>query len=86
MHELLGNDVIIDDRLDQTVGKRLLDTKKLGIPYVAVFGKSLITDSGTPLIELQDTNNGTVQTLSYREAVNFIYDAKVKSEVWLIKC
>lgn len=78
--EILGNDVIIDDRLEQTVGKRLLDAKKLGIPYVAVFGKSVLTDGAAPgMIELQDVNNATVHKLFYKDAINFIYDAKFKS-------
>jgi prolyl-tRNA synthetase len=80
MQEMLGNDLIVDDRLDQTVGKRLLEAKKLGIPYIAVFGKSLLNELH-PFIELQDVNSGQVHSLNNKDIVKFLYDAKAKATI-----
>jgi len=75
LKRILGNDIIIDDRIDQTVGKRLLDAKRLGIPYIAVLGKSVI-NLPNPAIELHDVNNSHVQMLPENDIFNFLYDAK----------
>lgn len=69
------NDFIIDDRVDQTVGKRLLDAKRLGIPFIAVFGKS-VSSLPQPLIEVHDVNAGTVQMILEKDIFNFFYDIK----------
>jgi len=42
--ELTGTDILLDDRCDMTIGRRLLDAKKLGIPVVIVIGKSAMGD------------------------------------------
>ena len=42
--ELTGTDILLDDRCDMTIGRRLLDAKKLGIPVIIVIGKSAMED------------------------------------------
>ncbi|CAG7786206.1 unnamed protein product [Allacma fusca] len=59
---LFPNDVILDDRTELTIGKRLMDLKKLGIPYAIVFGKG-VTES-IPLIEVLNVNTGDLQKIS----------------------
>lgn len=50
-HQDFSNDVIIDDRPDLTVGKKLRDAKKTGYPFIVLFGKSSI-DPLNPVVEL----------------------------------
>jgi prolyl-tRNA synthetase len=45
-------DVIIDDRIEITIGKRFIDARKSGYPFVIVVGK--ISLSSTPLIEVHN--------------------------------
>lgn len=48
-------DIVIDDRTEQTIGKRLLEAKLTGYPYILVIGKEAL--SSPPLYELFDLNN-----------------------------
>lgn len=71
----LPNDVIYDDRTNQTIGKRLQDNKKLGIPFVVVCGKDLKDPSG-PLLELHDVNAGAISVTNVDQIVKQLYDVK----------
>jgi hypothetical protein len=51
------NDLLVDDRTHLTVGKRLLDATKLGIPYVVVIGRRCSNAVDEPLIELHDLSS-----------------------------
>lgn len=51
----LRNDIIIDDRGNKTIGKRMLEAKLFGFPFIIVAGKDATMD--TPLYELHDVNN-----------------------------
>jgi prolyl-tRNA synthetase len=48
-----NNDVIIDDRDKLTVGKKLREAKRIGYPYIVLYGKESI-DSQNPVIELHN--------------------------------
>jgi len=77
--DVFKNEVVIDDRQDQTVGKRLSSVKALGIPYVVVMGKNILQEAPVrPLIEIQDVLNGTTVLLSEHDAINYLYDVKQK--------
>lgn len=45
-----SGDVILDDRSSLTVGKKLLEAKRTGYPYIVVVGKKSILD--LPMFEL----------------------------------
>jgi len=47
-------DVILDDRSSLTVGKKLLEAKRTGYPYIVVVGKKSVLD--LPMFELHYTN------------------------------
>lgn len=48
--ERYGEDVLIDDRSNLTVGKRLLTAKAIGIPFVIVAGRNILEEK--PKFEL----------------------------------
>ncbi|XP_070377292.1 probable proline--tRNA ligase, mitochondrial isoform X2 [Dermacentor albipictus] len=61
--------VLMDDRDDWTIGKRLKDLDTLGTPYVIVVGKK--TKEPVPLFELHDTSKGTTTELTHSELLHF---------------
>ncbi|CAG9809000.1 unnamed protein product [Chironomus riparius] len=65
------DDIIIDDRTHMTIGKRLMDMKKLGIPYLIVIG-SKSADSQNPSIEVHDLKNNYVNDMSINDAINYV--------------
>ncbi|ODN05685.1 putative proline--tRNA ligase, mitochondrial [Orchesella cincta] len=67
LKKILPNDVIYDDRTNQTIGKRLKDCKKLGIPYVIVCGQS-VQDPLGPLMEVHDVNAG-ISSLDHSDKI-----------------
>lgn len=82
LSKTLPRDVIYDDRTNQTIGKRLLDNKKLGIPYLIVCGKAVNDPSG-PLMELHDVNKGSVVVDNLHNIVNFLFDVKSMIQIKL---
>lgn len=45
-------DVLIDDRINKSIGKRYKDHVLLGIPFVIILGKSIVNDTSIPKFEL----------------------------------
>ena len=45
------NDIIVDDRLKLTVGKKLKEAKQTGYSHIVLFGKECILEEN-PVIEL----------------------------------
>jgi len=79
MMNVFKNEVLLDDRLDETVGKRLSSVRALGIPYIVVMGKSILQEPPVrPLLEIQDVLNGKTVFLTEHDAINYLYDAKQK--------
>ncbi|OTF74777.1 proline-tRNA ligase, mitochondrial-like protein [Euroglyphus maynei] len=50
-----GEDILIDDRSNLTIGKRLLTAKTIGIPFILVAGRNII--DVRPKFELFDMYN-----------------------------
>ncbi|XP_025416331.1 probable proline--tRNA ligase, mitochondrial isoform X2 [Sipha flava] len=42
--EIFGEDIVVDDRTHMTIGKRFIEAKKLGFPFVIIVGKK-VTES-----------------------------------------
>lgn len=66
----LGNDVVIDDRTSMTIGKRFLDMKKLGIPYILIIGTKSMDEN--PTIEVHSLKSNEIINLSVNDAISFI--------------
>jgi prolyl-tRNA synthetase len=68
--EHLSDEVVIDDRTSMTIGKRLLDMKKLGIPHVIVIGSKATEEN--PIVEVHNLNSNEVLNLSVNDALNYV--------------
>lgn len=66
----LGDDVAVDDRDSMTIGKRLLEMKKLGIPFIVVIGSKVCDEN--PTIEIHNLAKNEISHLSVVEALNYI--------------
>jgi prolyl-tRNA synthetase len=66
----LKDDIVIDDRNQFTIGKRLRDAQKLGIPFVVVVGAKASEPEHT--LEVFHSNSGSTSELSLSETVEYI--------------
>ncbi|XP_008551216.1 probable proline--tRNA ligase, mitochondrial [Microplitis demolitor] len=71
-------DFIIDDRINLTIGRRLLDAKKTGYPYLIVIGKNSIQPN--PLFEIHDLNNSQESNISLDQLLDFFNNVNVDDE------
>lgn len=69
-NSLLRGDVVIDDRSQFTIGKRLKDAQKLGIPFIIVVGSKASGPDQT--LEVFHSTSGLMSELSLEESVAFI--------------
>ena len=76
LNEILPNDIVVDDRTEDTNGRRLKDLKMLGVPYILVLGKGLTATPGR--IELHDVNAGSVSELVTANAFDYCSNLKKK--------
>ena len=72
LQESLKDEIIIDDRLSMTIGKRLKDSQKLGIPFIIVIG-SKATES-EPQLEVYHVNQNFCNLMTVSDAINYIND------------
>uniref|UniRef100_A0A8R1TL46 proline--tRNA ligase n=1 Tax=Onchocerca volvulus TaxID=6282 RepID=A0A8R1TL46_ONCVO len=74
----LQNDIFVDDRLDNSIGKRLLAASNLGIPHILVIGNRTARSlTSNPIVEYYKTeihSDGPISVgdLDYAEASKFI--------------
>ncbi|XP_038122389.1 probable proline--tRNA ligase, mitochondrial, partial [Culex quinquefasciatus] len=64
----VGSDVLVDDRTNMTIGKRLMDARKIGYPIVVVVGPKAATESGE-LFEIHNHVDGSQLNLSFSETL-----------------
>lgn len=62
-------DTIIDDRSELTIGRRLVDAKKSGYPFVVIVGKRSIETQ--PLFEVNDMYNSTSENMSIDSLIDY---------------
>ncbi|XP_001946406.1 probable proline--tRNA ligase, mitochondrial [Acyrthosiphon pisum] len=68
--EIFGDDIIVDDRTHMTIGKRLIEAKKLGFPFVVVMGKKM---NETPsLYELYEANTNKSEHYELSNLINYL--------------
>lgn len=66
----LHNDLIVDDRTELTIGRRVMEAKLLGYPYIVIIGKAA---SQTPsLFEVLDLGTDFSQELSLEALYGFL--------------
>ncbi|EFX83291.1 hypothetical protein DAPPUDRAFT_127919 [Daphnia pulex] len=63
-------DVILDDRMTTTVGKKLMEAKRVGYPYIIVVGKK--SSQPVPLVELHDLNQNTQNVYTVAELFDYL--------------
>ncbi|XP_011495532.1 PREDICTED: probable proline--tRNA ligase, mitochondrial [Ceratosolen solmsi marchali] len=63
-------DVIIDDRIKETIGKRFIEARKSGYPFVVVVGKNSL--NSVPLIEVHDIYNSSQFKLELNEVLQYL--------------
>uniref|UniRef100_A0A336MAS1 Probable proline--tRNA ligase, mitochondrial n=1 Tax=Culicoides sonorensis TaxID=179676 RepID=A0A336MAS1_CULSO len=68
-------ELVIDDRTSLTIGKRLLDAKKMGYPLIVVVGEKAAADNTQ--LELHDLTNNNVLLLDTNELLNHL-DTRIK--------
>jgi prolyl-tRNA synthetase len=68
--EGLKDEILVDDRTSMTIGKRLMDTKKLGIPFIVVIGSKAAESES--LLEVHSLLDGSVALLNISETISFI--------------
>ncbi|XP_016839278.1 probable proline--tRNA ligase, mitochondrial isoform X2 [Nasonia vitripennis] len=63
-------DVIFDDRVDMTIGKRFIDARKTGYPVVIIIGKSCLADK--PLVEVHNVYKASHVNLALENVVEHV--------------
>lgn len=71
----LNGDLVMDDRTQLTIGKRLKDANKLGYPYVVVAGKRVCEDP--PVFEVWNQNAGEVLFLTKEGVIELLSKVQV---------
>ncbi|CAF0788299.1 unnamed protein product [Adineta ricciae] len=69
--QLDNNEWFVDDRTELTIGYRLKDCQKMGVPIVITFGKRATKQN---LCEVIDVYNNRTEYLSYEDTLKFIQD------------
>lgn len=62
-------DVVLDDRTEATIGRRLVDMKRIGIPWVVVAGRRLKTEQ---LFEVVDVHRNETRFLTHDDVNQFL--------------
>lgn len=73
------DNVILDDRSSMTIGKRLLEAKRTGYPFIAIIGKDA---SATPsLIELHEIASNQCLRLTQSQLLSYLANDRNLSQV-----
>ena len=65
----LSEDILIDDRTNLTIGKRLAGLQTLGIPYIVVSGKRITEE--IPKFEIIDSYNQCNHFFTHLECIQY---------------
>ncbi|NXG32796.1 SYPM protein, partial [Dromaius novaehollandiae] len=71
----LAGELVLDDRTQLTIGKRLKDANKLGYPYVVIAGKRVCDDP--PVFEVWSQNAGEVMFLTKEGVIELLSKVRV---------
>ncbi|GLH09326.1 Uncharacterized protein GBIM_14424 [Gryllus bimaculatus] len=67
---VLADDIIVDDRLELTIGRRLRDTARVGYPLAVVLGRQTMNQE--PLLEVHNFSSNQQVLLSVSDTVQYI--------------
>lgn len=68
--EIFGDDIVVDDRTHMTIGKRFVEAKKLGFPFVVILGKKI---NETPaLYELYESSTKKSENIELCSLINIL--------------
>jgi len=67
--EIFGDDVVVDDRTHMTIGKRFIEAKKLGFPFVVIMGKKMTHNPA--LYELYESNTKNYDNYELSNLINY---------------
>ena len=70
MARFSDQDVIIDDRNSVTIGKKLMEARRTGYPYVVVVGRK--STAVVPLFELHDVHKNVVVEMNAVGILNYL--------------
>lgn len=70
LNEIFRDDIVVDDRTHLTIGKRFLEAKKLGFPFVIVIGKKI--NENPSLFELYQSNIKKSEHFELSDLINFL--------------
>lgn len=59
---MFENNVLIDDRRQMTIGKRLFEARRVGYPFIVVIGNGALQNP--PVFEIHDLGNNTKRDLT----------------------
>ena len=65
-----AGDVVFDERPTATIGKKLLEAKRVGYPFIIVAGKS--STNTIPLFELHDLNQNVDKEMTVSEILSYL--------------
>ncbi|KAK2191520.1 hypothetical protein NP493_49g10028 [Ridgeia piscesae] len=66
----LAGDILLDDRLQLTIGRRVAHAKKLGLPHIVALGKQALDEQ--PLFEYIDVYNNTSEMYTEDDLVQHL--------------
>lgn len=66
----LKGEIVVDDRTDMTIGRRNMQGKRFGYPFIIVLGKRIMEDPA--LYELHDINSGVQVDLTLQDLAVYI--------------
>lgn len=68
--KIFGDDIVVDDRTHMTIGKRLIEAKKLGFPFVVVMGKKI--NENPSLYELYEASTNKLKHYELSNLINYL--------------
>lgn len=65
----LQDNVLLDDRCNLTIGRRLVDARRFGYPFVVIIGPKALEES--PLFELKDLEKNETLFLNLHQLLDY---------------
>lgn len=66
---ILKGNILVDDRTQLTIGRRMLDAKRMGYPYIIIVGSKVAEQ--VPLLEVNDLKNNSRLFLSQAQLLDY---------------
>lgn len=73
---ILKENILVDDRTHLTIGRRMLEAKRMGYPYIIVIGSKATEE--VPLLEVNDLKNNSRLFLSQDQLLGYFKECLAK--------